>query len=295
MKSTAALVGCAFALVSLIEPGSLEAGHKCPRGGSVCCCYRETKHQGWQALESQRFRIHYACPQSEAAGLVTFCEETCEALRQKWIGSTGHAWSCKCDVYLYPTAKAFEKGARAPAATWGLADLEVGQGRVWKRRLHLRTDVAEKLKPVLTHEMTHVVLAEHFCSKPIPRWADEGIAVFSEPRERQQQMLTLLKEEASVKRLIPLGRVTSSTAAPRDERETDLFYGQSGAVIEYLMTVRQLNEKQVLAFVGLCADRGWDRAISSTWPGTTAAQFEAGWRDWVAQREEDAATVKVES
>ncbi len=275
-----------FGLVAFPVLPAFADHHVCPAGRKVCCCFKEVKHKGWKALESNRFRIHYSGSAETVVPLVTFCEETCEALRSRWIADRRPGWSCKCDIYLYPTAKSFEKGAKAPAEMWGVADLEIGQGRVWKRGLHMRADAPEKLQAVLTHEMTHVVLAEHFCRKPIPRWADEGIAVFSEPPERRQQMVAFLKDEAAMKRLLPLKQMTGSAYSPQDERESDLFYGESGAVIEYLTTHHKLSEQQVLAFVGLCGDQGWDRAITRTLPGVTPAAFESEWRTWLANREE---------
>jgi hypothetical protein len=248
------------------------------------------KSHGWKALESNRFRIHYSGSVDSVIPLVAFCEETCESLRNRWIADRRDAWTCKCDIFLYPTPRHFERGARAPAEMWGVADLEIGHGKVWKRRLHMRADDPAKLTPVLTHEMTHVILAEHFCRKPIPRWADEGIAVYSEPPERQQRMLSFLKDEASQKRLLPLRQVTTMRDGPQNERESELFYGQSGAVIEYLVTQHKLTESQVLTFVGLCGDVGWDRAIAKTLPNVTAAKFESDWRQWVATREDDLLT-----
>jgi hypothetical protein len=270
-------IALAFLLLGLALPAS--AGHQvCPRGRGVCCCYKEVKSNGWKALESNRFRIHYSGPVEAVTPLVTFCEETCESLRSRWIADRRDTWSCKCDIFLYPTPRLFERGARAPAQMWGVADLEIGQGRVWKRRLHLRADDPTKLTPVLTHEMTHVVLA------------DEGIAVYSEPPARQQRMLGFLKDEAAQKRLLPLKQVTSMTNGPQNERESELFYGESGAVIEFLVTRHKLTEPQVLAFVGLCGDTGWERAIAKTLPNMTAAKFEAEWREWLTNREENLLT-----
>ena len=281
--STICLAGLLAALSSI----PVYADHQaCPKNGGVCCCFKEVRHSGWKALESNRFRIHYAGSQESAAPLVTFCEQTCEALRNRWIADRRETWSCKCDIFLYPTPRQFEKGARAPAEMWGVADLEIGQGRVWKRRLHMRADDPSKLTPVLTHEMTHVILAEHFCRKPIPRWADEGIAVYSEPPERQQRMLSFLKDEASQKRLLPLKQVTTMRDGPQNERESELFYGQSGAVIEYLVTHHNLSETQVLSFVGLCGEAGWDKAIAKTLPNVTATKFETEWREWLTTRDE---------
>jgi hypothetical protein len=283
--SSLCLVGLLCALCWPSAPAY--ADHRvCPKKGGVCCCYKEVKNNGWKALESNRFRIHYSGSEDTVIPLVTFCEETCEALRNRWIGDKPETWSCKCDIFLYPTARQFERGAHVPAEMWGVADLEIGQGKVWKRRLHMRADEPKKLTAVLTHEMTHVILAEHFCRKPIPRWADEGIAVYSEPPERQQKMLSFLKDEAAQKRLLPLKQMTAMKDGPQNERESELFYGESGAVIEYLVTHHQLTETQVLSFVGLCGEIGWDKAIARTLPNSTPAKFESEWRSWLATRDD---------
>ena len=61
-----------------------DAGDRtCPKSGGVCCCYKEVKSKGWKALESNRFRIHYSGSVEAVVPLVTFCEETCEALRDR--------------------------------------------------------------------------------------------------------------------------------------------------------------------------------------------------------------------
>jgi hypothetical protein len=290
MKFTAVFLAGLFAHLSWTSPAAC-ADHQVSssaEGGN--CSYKEVKHKGWKALESNRFLIHYSGSSDTAVSLVPLCEETCESLRKRWIADRQTNWSCKCELYLYPTPRQFERGAHAPAEMWGVADLEIGQGRVWKRRLHMRADDSAKLKPVLIHELTHVVLAEHFCRKPIPRWADEGIAVYSEPPERQERMLSFLKDEASQKRLLPLKQVTTMRNGPQNERESELFYGQSGAVIEYLVTHHHLSEAEVLSFVGLSGEVGWDRAIAKTLPSITAAKFETEWRQWLVAREEKLVT-----
>jgi hypothetical protein len=80
------------------------------------------------------------------------------------------------------------------------------------------------------------------------------------------------------------------TDGPQNERESELFYGQSGAVIEYLVTHHRLTESQILAFVGLCGEIGWEKAVAKTLPSITASKFESEWRDWLANREESLLT-----
>ena len=62
--------------------------------------------------------------------------------------------------------------------------MEIGEGKVWRRQIIVRGDKPAEIKRVLGHELTHVILADRFPTKQIPRWADEGIAVLSEPASR---------------------------------------------------------------------------------------------------------------
>ena len=51
----------------------------------------------------------------------------------------------------------------------------------------MRLDSFGMMDAVLPHETTHVVLAGQFGSLPVPRWADEGIAVLTEPPAKVAQ------------------------------------------------------------------------------------------------------------
>jgi hypothetical protein len=223
-----------------------------------------------------------------AEPLVALCEKTGHTLRKRWLNDAAQKdWSPKCDIYLYPSGKEFERLTHTPADGWGFADLAVGEGRVWVRRLHLRSDDAEKCTAVLTHELTHVVLAERFTQKPIPRWADEGMAVLSEPAERQRDQLGWLVEEAGQRRLFGLRDLTRQQDVPRDRRQCDLFYAQSGALVDYLLTEHGLSEARLMAFVEDCDSRGWDATVKKWFPETTTARFESSWKDWLASRHND--------
>jgi len=259
----------------------------------VCTCFRESRVNGWQMAESERFRIHYVGKSIKAAELVTVCERTCQDLRELWLGATEVArWTPKCDVYLYPSGSEFERRTRVPAAAWGFADLAVGDGRVWSRALHMRNDDSKRQARVLVHEMTHVVLAEHFVNEPIPRWADEGIAVLSEPPERRESLMELLADEAAKRRLMPIKDLTRLSEIPRDPRQSEIFYAQSGALVDYLVKRKKMSGTEVLKLVEDSRKRGWDTALKKQYPKLTATAFETGWRDWVLKPDDEKAAAK---
>ena len=57
-------------------------------------------------------------------------------------------------------------------------------GRIVSRRIDLHCDDPNAFVGVLPHETTHAVLAGRFGPGRLPHWADEGMAVLSEPRDR---------------------------------------------------------------------------------------------------------------
>ncbi|MBX3441363.1 MAG: hypothetical protein KF774_03065 [Planctomyces sp.] len=287
-RRPAAFAAVLFALPCLIAlvAGSASAGDVVSRcGESVCCCYQRTQSSGWKVLESKCFRIHYVGGSELAERLVPICERNCHDLRSRWLGVVRQGgWSVKCDVYLYPTGAEFERRSRFPQQMWGVADLSVGDGRVWMRRLHVRTDDRDKLENVLVHELTHVVLAERFTDRQIPRWADEGIAVLSEPAERREHYAEWLRQEASSRRLYSLRELTRFAHVPQGERQSELFYGQSGALVEYLLTERKLSEAEILKLIDDVQRRGWESAVSKQFPTLSSVRFESEWRDWLLSR-----------
>lgn len=181
----------------------------------------------------------------------------------------------------------FQRLTRRPAELMGFADLEIGDGKVWMRRLHVRIDDVQSLDKLLVHELTHVVLADHFARHQIPRWADEGIAVLSEPVARRNELRRWLLEEARQGRLFSLKELASQRHVPRDKRLGDLFYAQSTVLIEYLLTERKLSESQVLQFVSDSEAKGLDHSLERWFPDETFAALETHWRQWLASHPTD--------
>lgn len=257
-----------------------DVGCGCRTG--ACACVRRFESNGWKVLETGSFRIHHIGHSATAERLTTLCEQQRQSLRQRWLDDrTATAWSPKCDLFLYRSPHEFQRLTRRPAAMWGYADLEIGQGRVWMRQLHVRADDPQRLDKLLVHELTHVVLADYFANHQIPRWADEGIAALSEPPGRQAELRRFLKQEVALGRVFSLHQLMNQKQIPGDQRLGDLFYAQSLALIDFLRTERKLTEPQVLRFVAECETRGLSATVSRWFPDVVATTWESEWRQWI--------------
>jgi hypothetical protein len=109
--------------------------------------------------------------------------------------------------------------------------------RVISRRIDVHCDDPNMCVGVLPHEVTHVVLAGHFPAA-LPRWADEGMAVLSEPRERIDRHLRNLPMHAEQGQLFHLGQLIMFDQKYPDPQLIGPFYAQSVSLVEYLSQLR---------------------------------------------------------
>jgi len=248
----------------------------------VCCCTRTRRSGGWEVIESANFRIHHVGQIDLARQLIRNCEQQRWTLQKRWLHAIEQsAWTPKCDVYCYPTATDYVKLTRHSAESWGHVEMEIGNGRVWRRRLNVRSDSSQQLTSVAAHELTHVILADAFCHQQIPRWADEGIAILSEPAGRREEFRKLLRESLAQGRRFSLQELTSARSYPTDPVLTKLFYAQSGMWVEFLTAKKKVSGPNLLKLVSGISDKGFHATLHAHFPNSSILELEAEWKSWV--------------
>src|SRR5262245_51464099 len=183
--------------------------------------------QGWLIQETGSFRVICRRDAAEAARLPQACEALRRQLQETWFGDTTADWSPRCEIVLHPTVAGYVKqlGPGSEQSS-GCATIEIEKGRVIRRRIDLRTDADDWMISALPHEMTHVVLADRFATKQIPRWADEGIAILSEPQGRQSLRRSAMQRALARSLRYAAGDLLAMVEYPAGDRR-DAFYGQS--------------------------------------------------------------------
>lgn len=88
----------------------------------------------------------------------------------------------------------------------------------------------------MTHEMTHLVIHQATDNPygDLPRWLDEGIAVYNEDKEQLVSDFRPLLDEAIAKNKVLTLR-TLSSPFPSDPIMANLAYGQSGEVVRFII------------------------------------------------------------
>ncbi len=244
------------------EPG-VEVKHT-PRQGS-----------GWAVSETANFRIFHTADEATAEKIARIAEGTRVAMTRKWFAEEAKAWVPRCDVYVYPTGAGYAKATGAPAASPGHSTISLDAGRVVSRRIDLRGDDPNLCVGVLPHETTHVVLAGRFGTHHVPRWADEGMAVLSEPRERVELHLRNLPAHEREGSLFRVGELVQMADYP-EPRRVGAFYAQSVSLVEFLC--KRKDPATFARFLREGLEGRYEAALERHYGYRSFAELERDWR-----------------
>jgi len=229
---------------------------------------------GWLVAETANFRIYHTQSQQVVDDAGKAAERTRFRMLRKWIGEVDETWNPKCDLVLHATGQDYSRATGVPAGSPGHSSFQLEGERVLSRRVDLHCDVSDMLTAVLPHETTHVVLAGKFGEKPVPRWADEGIAVLTEPREKIERHLRNLPKHWQDRDLYPLRQLVNMNDYPEAAR-VGAFYAESVSLVEFLSS-----EKGPQVFTHFVRDglrAGYDTALEKHYGYRHFNDLERAW------------------
>jgi hypothetical protein len=237
----------------------------------------------WQVRETPSFRILHVDPE-----LAERAAEAAEAARdvhlRRWTGSASKGpWTPKCELYLYPTALIFSQMTGQPEESPGFSTMGMNGGRIIARRINLRVDHPNLLRAILPHEITHVVLADLFPHQQIPRWADEGMAVLSEPASEQRLRAADLEDPLTTGRLYRLDQLMSMDYP--EGRYWGLYYAQSVSLTRFL--VEQGTPTQFVQFVQRAQQSSPETELRRTYNIDGFADLQTRWVAYAKQKTTD--------
>jgi hypothetical protein len=230
---------------------------------------------GWARAETANFRVYHNQSKKLVQQVAEAAERTRRNVGQKWFGGWKEDWSSRCDIYLHATAQEYSYATGVPATAPGHSSIRFDGARILSRRIDLPCDDASTmLLAVLPHEATHVVVAGQFGERQIPRWADEGLAILSEPRVKIEQHRLNLDECRRERRLFSVRDLMQLTAYP-EQRRLVAFYAQSASLVQFLA-----EEKGAPAFREFLRDamkNGYDAALKEHYGFGTWEEVQQKW------------------
>lgn len=235
-------------------------------------------------ISVQNFDVYYTGTDAAMAQQVaSLAESTRTTQSKRWGNDAGSAaWSPRCEILLYSSPDEFVRDTGQPADSPGFTRFKIDQntGRIEHRRIRLRADHPSLLKGVVPHEVTHVVLADLFPHRDIPRWADEGMAALSESLAEQSLRAAELDEPLRVGRIIRLNRLMAMDyPTPQD---LGLFYAEAISLTRFL--VESDSPATFLRFLHASQQSGLEAALRDLYDISDFADLETRWLAYARER-----------
>ena len=199
------------------------------------------------------------------------------SLALDWMGRELPRWESPCTVQA-------RVASHLPPS--GLLSYSFRNGRAYNWRITLQGSRDRVLYSVLPHEITHAVFATHF-GKPLPRWADEGVAIVIEQAEARGEQNQKLIEYLDAGRTMSLDQLFAMHEYPADILP---MYSQGYSLVRFL--VEQGGRRKFVEFLD-------DGMQSHDWAGCTErhyayadlGQLQRSWLGWVATSDEPKASL----
>jgi hypothetical protein len=185
-------------------------------------------------------------------------------------------WQPKCTVVLHASRSAYMAAVGGNGSqTIGSSTISIGAGRVTKRRIDLLAVDVEKGLAALPHELVHVLFVDAFPTVAPPKWAEEGLALVMDSRDKRVRHLRDLDAALQSHSTLPLRRLLADDNYPSASHRA-AFYGQSLSLVEYLMQTAP--PQDFIRFVKLSTTHGADRALTDVYR-LSATELERDWRN----------------
>ncbi len=183
--------------------------------------------------------VHYLTPDSaqarEAFGILNKAYlEIADDLRLA-IADTFH-------VFIAPSRQEFYNFARGQLPKWtGAFAVPASRAIVVKSPRWDRPET--DFRATLIHELVHLLLHERVRYRPVPRWLDEGLAIFYAEAEKWSTLTTLSKA-AAANSLIPLADIDRVLNFQRAKAE--LAYQESYSAVSYLLLTYDIEALRII-------------------------------------------------
>jgi len=168
-------------------------------------------------------------------------------------------------------------GAPYPEYAAGVAYSEIGLVLLSLTPIHAGQE--QDLAEVFRHELAHVALHDALNGQPVPRWFNEGFAVFASGESSFARMKTLSMSTVGGS-LIPLRDLESSF--PDDETKAQIAYAEAVDVVRFLVRREDIHRFRALVSE-LREGQSFEKSVLDSY-AVDLATLEVEWRDDASRR-----------
>jgi len=225
------------------------------------CTCSDDSPAAWHVVETANFRLLSYGAQRVDRNTAEACETLRATLVKQWLGLAGLEirWAPKCDIVLHSTEEAYlREVGNAGRNTVASSLINRKQENILARRIDINATQSDWLSTALGHELTHVVLADRFSKKTLPRWIDEGMAILADPPPKQSLHRQDLQRAIATRMEFRLSELLAMADYPA-ARRWGAFYGQSASLVKFL--VDRAGTDRFMEFIDVTLERGYEQGL----------------------------------
>jgi len=230
----------ALSHIEALEPGQFAPGTRLRAWWEVMLASEETvslpqeqftyvdEAIEWQELHSERVTLHWhGHAESQAKDLLALAEEVIDRLAEEM----GVPRPGQVTIWVYNNERDMSRATSMRSESYDARVKTLGMTMEGGTLLLLGSH--SDVQRTLAHELCHIVvgLATDNPYIEIPRWLDEGLAMYAEgelPRDNRRALEAAIVHD----KLISLRSLTSYTGDPE---RVNLFYGQAYSVVAFIL------------------------------------------------------------
>jgi hypothetical protein len=238
----------------------------------------------WQTAGADGIRIFwYDASEEEARQLLAYATESLERLQDEM----GVTLEQPVQIYVYRTKS--DMAAALPRTSEAYDDRILTLGVVVDDATLLLLGSHPDVEGTIAHELSHIVvgLATDNPYASLPRWLDEGLAMYAEgelPSGNRRALERAIRNDQLIS-------VRSLSGYTGDPSQVDLFYGQVYSVVEYLLQTHgkdQMSELLDAVREGLYQEDALQRVY-----GFGLDELDAQWRESLGLSPRGVSTVEA--
>ncbi len=229
--------------------------------------------EGWEQIETDHTALRFRGPdQTFAENLTFYLQSGYRHVHRK----LGLGEDIRTIVYLAPSARLFEALTSGAVPDWGVG-CAFPEHRVIVLRKVEGTPGA--LRETIYHEISHILLNNSAGDLPIPRWFDEGMAMWNASEWRWGQSYEM-SAAAVWGNLLPLREIDNVLAFASPKAK--LAYAESFSAVSFLMRQEGPDIASRL-LTDLRSGYSFEEAFARQ-TGATTEEFEERWRKEAEKR-----------
>ena len=212
----------------------------------------------WSAIESEHFIVMH----NESENAARKIQELSESFYPRVTTDIGYEPGRKIKIWFCRTQREFDMQISAPIQDWAAGAAYPLRARIVVRDPAYVKDRRINLERLVKHEIAHVVFGLYMGKniKNVPRWFNEGLAMYEAGEWSYAQYWTMLTASLG-NSLIPFYELAEGF--PQGEGQARMAYAQSCSIVTYI--TKKYGENALRQSIRLLAEgRNMDEALAGS-------------------------------